>query len=190
MNWKDAKGLSWCNWAINDKDETSSIFYTDGTYSEAGEYLHSILTDWSARAPWRSGTSVNPGTDSPVSGVVQAESYDYMSGIETESCVEGGINVGYIDAGDWMSYSGVSIPSTGWYTVSFRVASENSGGVLQLVQNSGADALAVVNVPSTGGWQSRTTVTTEVYLDKGTQGGIGVPSGGFNLNWIGFTLNH
>ncbi len=189
LNWMDAKGLSWCNWAINDKNETSSIFYSDGTYREAGGYLNSILTDWSARAPWRnaSSSSTGSGSSSVSEGVVQAESYDYMSGVETESCSEGGTNVGYIDAGDWMSYNSVSIPSSGWYTVSFRVASENGGGVLQLEQNSGADVLAVVDVPATGGWQNWTTVTADVYLNAGIQGfGIGVPSGGFNLNWFSF----
>lgn len=185
LSWMDSKGLSWCNWAINDKDETSSIFYSNGAYREAGSYLNSILTGWASSAPWRNASSSG---SAPASGiVVQAEDYAYMSGVQTESCGEGGLDVGYIDTGDWMSYGDVSIPSSGWYTVSFRVASQDGGGTLRLEQNSGTDELAVVSIPSTGGWQNWTTVTADVYLNAGTQWfGIGIPSGGFNLNWFAF----
>ena len=47
---------------------------------------------------------------------VEAESYNYMSGVQTETTSDtgGGLNVGWIDAGDWMAYSNtvVNIPSS------------------------------------------------------------------------------
>ena len=53
LDWMDQNKLSWCNWAINDKDETSSIFYSNGSLREAGVYLKSILNDSAKYAEWR-----------------------------------------------------------------------------------------------------------------------------------------
>jgi hypothetical protein len=45
---------------------------------------------------------------------IEAESYLWMSGIQTETTTDtgGGLNVGWIDAGDWMSF-GVTVPAAG-----------------------------------------------------------------------------
>ena len=63
---------------------------------------------------------------------IQAESFSQMSGVQTENTrdVGGGLNVGWIDVNDWMSYqnSPVNIPATGAYRIEYRVASLNGGG--------------------------------------------------------------
>ncbi|MDB5052145.1 MAG: carbohydrate-binding protein, partial [Bacilli bacterium] len=89
-----------------------------------------------------------------IPGKIEAESYSAMSGIQTETTTDtgGGLNVGYIDTGDWMDYS-VNVQSAGTYTVGFRVASINSTGQLQL-KNGAGTVLTTVNVPNTGGWQT------------------------------------
>jgi hypothetical protein len=98
--------------------------------------------------------------------------------------------VGWIDAGDWMAYNGITIPSEGTYTVEYRVASLNGGGSIKLEQNSGATLLGQVNVNSTGGWQTWTTVSHNVYLYAGLQNiAIAAGSGGFNINWLKLTLS-
>lgn len=38
---------------------------------------------------------------------IEAESYSTQSGIQTESCGEGGQDVGFINNGDWTSYKGI-----------------------------------------------------------------------------------
>jgi len=95
-------------------------------------------------------------------GRLEAESYSSMAGVALEptSDAGGGSNVGWIDTGDWMSYS-VNPAAAGWYTVQYRVASAAATGQLVLSQNA-KDISAVVGVPNTGGWQSWSTVNSRV----------------------------
>lgn len=62
---------------------------------------------------------------------IEAEAYNYMAGgqVNATSDVDGTSNVGYIDVGDWMSYSGtkVQIPTTGTCKISFCVSSASAG---------------------------------------------------------------
>lgn len=120
---------------------------------------------------------------------LQAESYNYMSGVQTETTNDtgGGLNVGYIDNGDWMAYSNqvVSIPSTGSYDVQYRVASANGGGSIRLEESGGATNYGTISVPSTGGWQAWTTITQRVTLSAGNHTfGLVAATGGFNINWF------
>ena len=124
------------------------------------------------------------------STTIQAESFTSMLGVQTEACTDtdGGLNVGYIDAGDWMAYSNVTIPTTGAYKIEYRVASQNGGGSLSLDLNAGSTVLGGVSIPSTGGWQNWTTVSHTVNINAGTYAlGIYAPAGGWNLNWIRIT---
>lgn len=121
-----------------------------------------------------------------VPGDFGAEDYSNMSGVQTEqtSDVGGGLNVSHIDAGDWMTYD-VDVASSGTYTVSYRVASLNGGGTIQLEEAGGGPVYGTISVPSTGGWQNWTTISHNVQLSSGQQQlGLAIPSGGFNLNWV------
>jgi hypothetical protein len=114
---------------------------------------------------------------------IEAEMFNNHSGVrlETTSDTGGGFDVGYIDTNDWMSYP-INVPTTGAYTVQFRVASANSGG--QLVLSKNATDLGVVTVPNTGGWQNWTTVSMTVQLTAGQQDlAIFARTGGWNVNW-------
>lgn len=132
-----------------------------------------------------SSSSSMPGN---VIATVQAESYRIMSGVDKETTTDagGGMNVGWIDAGDWMSYDNtfVSIPETGTYTIEYRVASAVGGGSLAFEEAGGA-AYASVAIPNTGGWQTWTSVKSNVTLTAGTHKfGIKANAGGWNLNWF------
>ena len=123
----------------------------------------------------------------PTALTVQAEAYDYMSGVQVEATTDsgGGQDVGYIEAGDWLSYPAVNIPTTGRYTIEYRVASLNGGGVLSFEEAGGSTVYGSVKVPTTGGWQNWVTVQHQVQLTAGSHRfGIGVPAGGWNLNWL------
>ncbi|AKJ27336.1 RICIN domain-containing protein [Caldimonas brevitalea] len=118
-----------------------------------------------------------------VPGKLEAERFTSMSGVQTEvtSDAGGGLNVGWLDAGDSLRYS-VNVPSAGAYTVAFRVASAYGGG--RLVLRSGTRDVATVQVPGTGGWQTWTTVATTVQLPAGAQDlTIHAAMPGWNLNW-------
>ena len=114
---------------------------------------------------------------------IEAEMFSNHVGMRVETTTDagGGLNVGYSDNNDWMSYP-INVPVSGAHTVHFRVASGFTGGQLVLSRN-GAD-LAVINVPNTGGFQAWTTVSATVQLTAGQQDlAIYSRVGGWNLNW-------
>ncbi|WP_444921837.1 cellulase family glycosylhydrolase [Microbulbifer sp. CnH-101-G] len=43
LAWMDENEISWANWSINDKAESSSIFNSDGSVTETGSFLKSIF---------------------------------------------------------------------------------------------------------------------------------------------------
>lgn len=124
--------------------------------------------------------------------VIQAENYNNMSGVTKETCTDtgGGQNLGSMDLNDWVVYDNVNIPSSGSYTVQYRVASLNGGAKFQLEKGGGSVIYGTVTLPSTGGWQTWTTVQHTVNLTAGVQSfGIKVTASGGNLNWFSITPN-
>lgn len=123
-----------------------------------------------------------------VPGLIQAESYKRMSGIDLESTTDegGGKNVGWIEAGDWLEYY-VNVATSGTYNIESRVSSLFGGGSMEVL--SGEAKLATINVPATGAWQTWATVKEVVYLEAGIQTlKVFAPKGGYNINWINFTM--
>ena len=53
FEWIDENKLSSCNWAINDKDEGSSIFVSDSDISETGKFIKELINERTSDAPWR-----------------------------------------------------------------------------------------------------------------------------------------
>ncbi|MBN8430992.1 cellulase family glycosylhydrolase [Microbulbifer salipaludis] len=135
-----------------------------------------------------SGSSSGSGSGSGGATLhVEAENWREAGDVQTESTsdIGGGLNVGWIDAGDWMTYN-VAVPasSTGNYQISYRVASP-AGGSLQLEQPGGTVAYGSLVVPATGDWQSWTTIAHNVILPAGTtELAIAVTGGGWNFNWF------
>jgi hypothetical protein len=123
----------------------------------------------------------------PITGVIQAEAYSAMFGIQTETTTDtgGGLDVGYTNAGDWMDYA-VNVQTAGAYTVSFRVASLVTTGSIQL-RNSAGTTLATLTQGSTGGWQTWVTKSVAATLAAGNQTlRIYYSGAGLNINWIQF----
>ncbi|WP_430905628.1 carbohydrate-binding protein [Maribacter sp. 2-571] len=118
---------------------------------------------------------------------VQAEAYDRMSGVRTETTSDngGGENVGWIDTGDYLEYD-VNVPAAGSYKFEFRVASSNNPTAFDFYQ--GNTKLASVAKPATNGWQNwiTTTKTRELSAGNGTLK-ILATGGGWNINWIRIT---
>ena len=118
-------------------------------------------------------------------GKIEAESYSTMSGIQTEICSEGGLNVAYTDIDDWMDYT-VNVQSTGTYTAEFRVSSPYADTQLQLL--TGTTVLATVTVPQTGGWQTWQTVSASINLSAVSQTlRVKAVTNGWNFNWMNIT---
>ena len=127
--------------------------------------------------------AVNP----PFSLTIQAENFSYNNGVQLETTTDtgGGQNVGWIDPNDWMVYSNITFPTTGTYSIDYRVASLNGGGKLSLDLNGGSIILGQMDIPSTGGWQNWTTITQTVTITAGTYNlGVFAVTGNWNINWI------
>jgi hypothetical protein len=121
---------------------------------------------------------------------VEAENYTAMSGIGTEGTSDtgGGLNIGWIENGDWAQYS-INIPIAGSYQVDFRVASDTNGGTISMVV--GASTVGSAAVTNTGGWQNWKTVTTTAnFSTAGTQTlRLNFVGTGYlcNVNWFEIT---
>lgn len=182
-----ANNLSNASWGMTDKVEPSSLL--NASASATGGWTSSQLTNVGAMAKdWISGWSPAPVvcTEVALPATIQAESYCDMSGVKTEatSDVGGGQNVGWIDAGDYMTYQ-VKVPAAGSYKVTYRVAGVDGGGVLRLEGAGGTPVYGSTNFTGTGGWQTWVDVQQIVSLPAGSQKvAISAPTGGYNLNWI------
>ncbi len=124
---------------------------------------------------------------SAIPGKIEAENYYVMSGVQSETTSDagGGMDVGFIDTGDWMDYN-VTVNAAGTYTLNFRVASPYAAHQLQF-KNASGTILATVTVPQTGAWQNWTTVSTTVTLPAGNQIlRVFSVNGGLNINWLEF----
>lgn len=122
---------------------------------------------------------------------IQAETYNSMSGVQTETCSEGGLDVSYIDNSDWIRFASVNF-GTGATGVSARVASNTQGGTIKFrLDAAGGTQVGAVNIGNTGGWQNWTTVTGSISGASGVHDLYLSFSGGtgylFNLNHFVFT---
>ncbi|MFZ5986644.1 MAG: family 43 glycosylhydrolase [Bacillota bacterium] len=132
-------------------------------------------------------------TPSPRSAFAQieAESYNTQSGIQIESCLEGGENVAYIENGDYAVYKNIDF-ANGAGSFQARVASAASGGNIELRLDSITGPLVgTCPVAGTGDWQTWITATCGVSGAKGAHdlylkftGGSGYL---FNINWWKFS---
>ena len=132
-------------------------------------------------------TSGQSGSTYPVPGLIEAENYTDMSGIQLETTTDtgGGSNIGYIDTGDWVEYS-VDVASAGTYLIEYRLASQNgSDGFNTLINGVQIDTQSV---PNTGGWQSWVTNSATAELSAGEQTlRLNALGNEWNLNWIKFS---
>jgi endonuclease/exonuclease/phosphatase family metal-dependent hydrolase len=151
--------------------------------------------------PPSGGQGPYSGSPVPLPGIVEAENFDngpdgvayhdttagntggaYRStGVDIEASSEGGYDVGWTAAGEWLNYT-VNVTSAGSYTVGLRAAAPN-GATLHLGFNGPSSVWSTVTIPSTGGWQNWTTVNVPVTLGAGVQQiTILFDTGGQNLN--------
>jgi hypothetical protein len=158
---------------------------TDG---EISDYSNEVICGVSSE-PVTPGGSLTPYSGTPIAlpGTIAAERFDNggegiafhdttpentggqfrTTGVDIETASEGGYNIGWIGAGEWVNYT-VTVPSAGTYSVQLRVAS-SGGASFHLGFNTASNVWQTIAVPATGGWQNWTTVTVPVTLGAGTQ---------------------
>jgi regulation of enolase protein 1 (concanavalin A-like superfamily) len=123
---------------------------------------------------------------------IEAESYNSMSGVQTETCSDtgGGQDVGYIENPDFTVYSNLNFGS-GATSFDARVASGTSGGNIEVRLDSATGTLVgTCAVAGTGGWQTWVTKSCSISGATGIHdlylkftGGTGYL---FNINWFKF----
>jgi len=89
------------------------------------------------------------------------------TGVDIEPASDGGYDVGWIAAGEWLNYT-VNVGSSGAYVAQLRVASPG-GAAMHVGFNAASHVWSQVSIPATGGWQSWTTVNVPVTLGAGQQ---------------------
>jgi hypothetical protein len=183
--WSEVSGPNNVNFSSSTSASTSASGLVAGTYV----FRLKATDNGGATATADVTVTVNSTSSntnfSPIR--IQAESYAGMSGIQTESTGDagGGQDVGWQENNDWMDYS-VNVPVAGTYTISFRVATVNTGVQFQLRKSDGS-SLGTVTVPNTGWWQTYQTVTAQVSLAAGQQTlriyTTNAQGTGWNINW-------
>lgn len=159
--------------------------------------------DWNVWKPglWNflqmaNAAGLTNGSDTPSSpvsafGKIEAESFDNQSGIQTETCNEGGSDVGYIENGDYTVYKNINFDS-GAASFKARVASAANGGSIELRLDSiNGTLIGTCPVGGNGNWQSYVDASCSVsgasgihdlYLKYTGQSGYL-----FNVNWFTFS---
>lgn len=139
------------------------------------------------------GAGLDKVDTEPISAFTQieAERFSDQSGVQSESCNEGGEDIGYIENGDYTVYNNVDF-GTGATGFEARVASSTSGGNIEIRLDSLTGTLiGTCPVAATGDWQtwadakcSISGVTGKHNLYLKFTGGSGYL---FNFNWFKFT---
>jgi len=146
----------------------------------------------------------------PIPGILEAEDYDYGGegvayhdldagnqggqyrtdeGVDIETCGEGGYNVGWLNAGEWVEYT-VEVAMAGYYDLEARTATQLNNAKFH-VEFDGVNKTGILSVPNTGSWQSwDSVVRTGFSLNPGVQVMRVVretDGADFNLNNMTFT---
>ncbi|WP_405088229.1 family 43 glycosylhydrolase [Microbispora sp. NBC_01389] len=183
---------------IIDYNGGSYFFYHNGALPGGGGYTRSVAVEKFTYGSDGSIPTINmTTTGAPQIGTLnpyvrqEAETIAWESGVETEVSTEGGMNVGFIENGDYIKVKGVAFGS-GATSFSARVASAASGGKIELhLDGVNGTLVGTCNVPGTGGWQTWTTVSCSVNGATGTHDLYFKFTGGsgnlFNVNWWQFS---
>lgn len=153
------------------------------TPSEPGEY-RIYVTDSSGKVLSKSEHLLRV---SGSASQVDAASYSVQSGIQTESCSEGGLNVAYIENGDYIGFKDVDFEN-GADAIDLRLAA-NSGGSTVEIRLDAPDGklIGTCQVTASGGWQTWTTQRTDLDTATGIHDMYLVFKGGdgylFNIAW-------
>ncbi|MDP4179706.1 MAG: carbohydrate-binding protein, partial [Bacillota bacterium] len=139
---------------------------------------------------WSTSGASQIGTLNPFIQI-EAQTICWESGVETEVCSEGGMDVSNIENGDYIKVKGVDFGS-GATSFDARVASANSGGNIEIrLDSPTGKVVGTCAVSGTGGWQNWVTKSCAVSGATGIHDLYFKFTGGsgflFNVNWWKFT---
>lgn len=175
-------------YSVNWENEGAGLYNIQVKVSDAEGNTGTSSQTIEVRAP----QSPYGGSPHAIPGVIEFEEYDtggadsayYDSSpgsetgvsfrddedVDIEECTDtdGGYNIGWGTAGEWLEYT-VDVMNSGTYAIDIRVACDGTGRTLDLEVN-GTPIASDIAIPNTGGWQTWETVTIDdVVLSAGTQ---------------------
>jgi len=182
---------------VIDFQGNSYFFYHNGALPGGGGYTRSVAVEkFTYNADGTIPTITMTTTGVPQVGSLnpyvrqEAETIAWESGVETERAGDGGVDVGFVENGDYIKVKGVAF-GAGASSFQARVASATSGGTVEVrLDSTTGPVVGSCRVPATGGWQTWTSVTCPVSGATSTHdlylrftGGSGYL---FNLDWWQF----
>ncbi|PZR20137.1 MAG: carbohydrate-binding protein [Flavobacterium psychrophilum] len=130
------------------------------------------------------GNAPYEGLPAQIPGIIEAENYDIGpeavfdsngggdtqyrpgDGVGTEACNEGGYNIAYVAANEWLKYT-AQVNNTGNYDINFRISTPYNNKSIHL-QVDGVDVTGTVAIQNTGGFQAWQTATaSNIALTEG-----------------------
>jgi arabinoxylan arabinofuranohydrolase len=194
----DPYGSTTIHPGVVDFGGNSYFFYHNASLPGGGSYKRSVCIEQftyngngtiPAITMTAGGVTAGVGNLNPFD-TTQAETICWESGVKTQVCSEGGMNVDSIHNGDYIKVEAVNF-GTGAASFIARVASARSGGNIELRLDSQTGTLVgTCSVAGTGGWQTWATRTCTVSGATGIHdlylrftGGSGLL---FNFNWWKF----
>jgi len=174
----------------------SYIFYHNGALPGGGGYKRSVCVEKLTYNADGSIAKVAMTTAGPTAVATlnpydlnEAETIAWETGIETETCGEGGLDVTSISSGDYIKLKNVDF-GTGATALNVRVASASGTGNIEVRLNSQTGTLVgTCAVSATGGAQTWANKTCTISGASGVHDLFFVftGSGGFNFNNWQFT---
>ncbi len=155
-DWELARGLD-----PNDASDTNGDYCGQG-YTNIEYYINDLTVDSFPEGV----VTLSPETaEIPTISAfetIEAESFTLQSGIQTEDCTEGGLNVGFIENGDYIMFRNVDFED-GAKSFTARIASSLSGGTIELYLDSlNNSPAAKCSVSGTGSWQEWTDAVCNI----------------------------
>lgn len=182
---------------ICDYKGKSYFFYHTGTLPGGGGFNRSVAVEEftygaDGSIPMITRTDSGAKQISALNPFVrnEAETICWESGIETETCSNGGMNVANIENGDYIKVSGVDF-SDGAATFTASASSAGSGGTIEIHLDSLDGTLAgSCAISSTDGWQNWKEFSCDVSGAEGVHDVYFKYTGGsgylFNVDWWKF----
>ncbi|WPQ66470.1 PQQ-dependent sugar dehydrogenase [Chitinophaga sancti] len=190
-------------------------YYEFASWSNGGAAAQTIRVpakDSTFTANYALGANLqNPyfATPTPIPGKIEIENFDLggegiayhdnstgnagnqyrtTEDVDLENCSEGGYNIGYVAAGEWLEYT-IDVTTAAQYTLSVRVANPGAAKTMH-VELDGQNISGNITVPATGGFQAWQTVSiTTPLLTKGVKVlRVSLDATDFNVNYLTFAL--
>ncbi|MCB9220171.1 MAG: alpha-L-fucosidase, partial [Ignavibacteriales bacterium] len=197
------------NYIVSNKQFPNMMLSVNGTISRDNN-AELINSEKAATFKWKfvevCEIQQSPYKPNTIPGIIEAEDYDIgcpdevyhdsdevnqgghyrpTEGVDIDKCSEGGYNLGWINAGEWVTYT-INVIKDATYKISFQTATNSDNGKMHL-ECDDENKTGIISIPNTAGFQNWTVIEKTIELKAGEQTLKIVFDGGpFNLDKIIF----